>query len=184
MQPMVEATAKMLPGSVEASFHLAKILYLSSDLSNAQNNCSACLKIDPSFSKAHILMAQINVASNQPKLAIQSLEASMSYNFQVRNMPMFHIIKAKALKMQGLYDEALSTLNTAMSLPGIKTEIKSKNENCIWKRYSLQNNCLNIGFNPPLFFYFQLKDSRASMMIPSPQLAIGPPCSWNVSILI
>ena len=126
MLPMVEATAKMLPGSVEASFHLSKIRYLSNDMPNAQANCSACLKIDPSFSKAHILMAQINLASDQPKLAIQSLEASMSYNFQVRNMPMFHIIKAKALKMQGLLDEALSTLNTAMGLPGIKTEIKSK----------------------------------------------------------
>ncbi len=71
-------------------------------------------------------MARIHISNEQSKLAIQSLEASLSYNFQVRNMPMFHIIKAKALKMQGMYDEALNTLVAAMGLPGVKGEVKGR----------------------------------------------------------
>ena len=42
--------------------------------------------------------------------AQQSLEVGLSYNFQVRDHPLYHLINAKVLKDQGNLDEAISTL--------------------------------------------------------------------------
>jgi hypothetical protein len=45
---------------------------------------------------------------------------ALSYNFEVRHIPLFHILKAKALKIQGSYEDALNVLNSAIQMPGIK----------------------------------------------------------------
>lgn len=44
----------------------------------------------------------------------------MSHFFDIRHFPIFHILKAKALKLEGKYDEALTTLKSAIALPAFK----------------------------------------------------------------
>lgn len=39
---------------------------------------------------------------------------------QVRNSPLYHLIKARALKKLGKHEECLKTLKAAMSLPALK----------------------------------------------------------------
>ena len=87
----------------------------------AKANLQTILDKDPSYSDAHILMAQINLKNNDFKAANQSLEYGLSYNFQIKNHPTYHLIKARIFKQQGNYQEALKTLQLAMQLPGVKT---------------------------------------------------------------
>ena len=44
----------------------------------------------------------------------------MSYNFEVKDTPIYHIVKAKTQKKQNNLQEALKTLTVAMNLPGMK----------------------------------------------------------------
>ncbi|KAJ3090291.1 Tetratricopeptide repeat protein 21B [Quaeritorhiza haematococci] len=120
VQDILEVVGRIVPGSTEAILYLAKVKFLAGDKMSAQLLVSNCLKLDNGFAKAHILMAQIHLSNAQFKLATQSLEMGLSYNFEVRHLPLFHIVKAKALKSQEKYDDALATLNAAMALPGMK----------------------------------------------------------------
>lgn len=69
-------------------------------------------------------MSQIHLANDQHKQATQFLEMGLSYNFQVRNIPLFHILKARISKWEGNHKEALDALETALDLPGMKEHIK------------------------------------------------------------
>ncbi|RKO88575.1 hypothetical protein BDK51DRAFT_26131 [Blyttiomyces helicus] len=124
VQDLLEVICRIVPGSTEATFYLAKIRFLMGDKMAAQVAATSCLRLDSSYSKAHILMAQIHLSNNHHKQAMQSLEMGLSYNFEVRNVPLFHILKARALRLQGSLDEALATLNAALNLPGMKEPVK------------------------------------------------------------
>jgi tetratricopeptide (TPR) repeat protein len=73
-------------------------------------------------------MAQIHTFGHQYSLATQSLEMGLSYNFKVRDYPLYHIIKAQSLRMQGSFTEALSSLKIVMGLPGIKIAVENLDE--------------------------------------------------------
>ncbi len=62
--------------------------------------------------------------NNDFKAANQSLEYGLSYNFQIKNHPTYHLIKARIYKQQGNIAEALKTLQLAMQLPGVKKQCK------------------------------------------------------------
>ena len=49
---------------------------------NSQSTVARCLELDPSYSSAHLLMAQIALKQKNHRLANQSLEQALSYNFQ------------------------------------------------------------------------------------------------------
>ncbi|KAJ3102995.1 Tetratricopeptide repeat protein 21B [Phlyctochytrium planicorne] len=117
---VLEEILKFLPGSIEATFQLAKIKFLSGEAIAAQGLASKCLRFEPSFLQAHMLLSEIYSHLNQPKLSLQSLEMGLSYNFEARNMPKFHLLKAKALKTQGQLEEALQILSNTMKLPGVR----------------------------------------------------------------
>ncbi|KAJ3030267.1 UNVERIFIED_CONTAM: Tetratricopeptide repeat protein 21B [Siphonaria sp. JEL0065] len=107
---------KIAPGSVEACYSLGKVKYLMGDLVAAQSMTNSCLKLDPTHSKAHVLIAQIQLANGNPKGCIASLDNGLSNNFEVRHILQFPILKAKALKIQGNNEEALKVLTGAMGM--------------------------------------------------------------------
>jgi len=49
-----------------------------------------------------------------------SLENGLSYNFEVKDSPIYYIIRAKIQKKQNNLNEAMETLSVAMNLPGMK----------------------------------------------------------------
>jgi tetratricopeptide repeat protein 21B len=81
-------------------------------------------------------MAEIQMAQGQYVAARQSLEVGLSYNFKVREHPVYHLIKARLEKRQGSFEEAVETLRTAMSLPAFK----SKNST----RFRTQTSCCRV----------------------------------------
>ncbi|MGH0119571.1 UNVERIFIED_CONTAM: hypothetical protein FKN15_032396 [Acipenser sinensis] len=117
---VLETVVKTVPGLVEAVYLMAKVKFLAGDIDAAQNSIQHCLEQNPSHADAHLLMAQIYLMQGSFKLSSQSLELCLSYNFEVREHPLYHLIKAQTQKNMGEVQEAIQTLQMAMSLPGMK----------------------------------------------------------------
>ena len=121
---ILEPVTKACPGLRDAQFLVAKAKYLSGDLKASVSTLHHVLdNIDPTFAEAHLLMAQVQLHQGNFMNAQQSLEVGLSYNFEVRNHPIYHLINAKVLKDQGEVKEAIRTLQTAMQLVN---DIKNK----------------------------------------------------------
>ncbi|XP_059783997.1 tetratricopeptide repeat protein 21B isoform X5 [Balaenoptera ricei] len=126
---ILETIVRTVPGLLQAVFLIAKVKYLSGDTEAAYNNLQHCLEHSPSYADAHLLMAQVYLSQEKFKLCSQSLELCLSYNFKVREYPLYHLIKAQSQKKMGEITEAIKTLHMAMSLPGMRrtgTSAKSK----------------------------------------------------------
>uniref|UniRef100_A0A6I8N4T4 Tetratricopeptide repeat protein 21B n=1 Tax=Ornithorhynchus anatinus TaxID=9258 RepID=A0A6I8N4T4_ORNAN len=117
---VLEAVVKMVPGLLQAVFLMAKVKYFSGDAAAASSNLKHCLEHNPSYAEAHLLMAQVYLSENNFKLCSQSLELCLSYNFEIREHPLYHLIKAQSQKKMGEISEAIKTLHIAMSLPGMR----------------------------------------------------------------
>ncbi|XP_041371664.1 tetratricopeptide repeat protein 21B-like [Gigantopelta aegis] len=117
---VLDPLTRAVPGLMESVYLIGKVKFLAGDIDAAQTTLQHCLDQDATFSDAHILMAQIHLHQNNFKQANQSLEVGLSYNFEVRDHPVYHLIKARILKKQGDMAEAVKTLQLAMLLPGVK----------------------------------------------------------------
>uniref|UniRef100_A0A8C2PDW8 Tetratricopeptide repeat domain 21B n=1 Tax=Capra hircus TaxID=9925 RepID=A0A8C2PDW8_CAPHI len=117
---ILETIVRTVPGLLQAVFLIAKVKYLSGDIEAAYNNLQHCLEHSPSYADAHLLMAQVYLSQEKFKLCSQSLELCLSYNFKVREYPLYHLIKAQSQKKMGEIAEAIKTLHMAMSLPGMR----------------------------------------------------------------
>ncbi|CAD7690626.1 unnamed protein product [Nyctereutes procyonoides] len=117
---VLETIVRTVPGLQQAVFLIAKVKYLSGDIEAAYNNLQHCLEHSPSYADAHLLIAQVYLSQEKFKLCSQSLELCLSYNFKVREYPLYHLIKAQSQKKMGEIAEAIKTLHMAMSLPGMR----------------------------------------------------------------
>ncbi|XP_005393347.1 PREDICTED: tetratricopeptide repeat protein 21B [Chinchilla lanigera] len=117
---VLETVVRTVPGLLQAVFLIAKAKYLSGNIEAAFNNLQHCLDHNPSYADAHLLMAQVYLSQEKFKLCSQSLELCLSYNFNVREYPLYHLIKAQAQKKMGEVTEAIKTLHMAMNLPGMR----------------------------------------------------------------
>ncbi|XP_012885344.1 PREDICTED: tetratricopeptide repeat protein 21B isoform X1 [Dipodomys ordii] len=117
---VLETIVRTVPGLLQAVFLIAKVKYLSGDIEAAYNNLQHCLEHNPSYAEAHLLMAQVYLSQEKFKLCSQSLELCLSYNFDVREYPLYHLIKAQSQKKMGEISEAITTLHMAMNLPGMR----------------------------------------------------------------
>uniref|UniRef100_A0ABI7YEC8 Tetratricopeptide repeat domain 21B n=1 Tax=Felis catus TaxID=9685 RepID=A0ABI7YEC8_FELCA len=117
---ILETIVRTVPGLLQAVFLIAKVKYLSGDIEAAYNYLQHCLEHNPSYADAHLLIAQVYLSQEKFKLCSQSLELCLSYNFKVRECPLYHLIKAQSQKKMGEIAEAIKTLHMAMSLPGMR----------------------------------------------------------------
>ncbi|XP_063003515.1 tetratricopeptide repeat protein 21A [Elgaria multicarinata webbii] len=120
LNPLVKAA----PGMIEPLFLMAQVKYLSGELETAQGTLQRCLELDPTSTDANLLMAQIHLSQGNIKECAHSLEIGVSYNFQLRDSPLYHFIKARALNKAGEYPEAIKVLKMLINLPQMKGEIK------------------------------------------------------------
>ncbi|XP_078279665.1 tetratricopeptide repeat protein 21B-like [Rhinoraja longicauda] len=123
---ILEPVFKVAPGIKEVLYIMAQIRYLSGNLSTAQGILHPYLQTDPSFADGHLLMAQIYMSQGNYKECSHSLELGLSYNFQVRDHPTYHLIKARALKKMGNIGEAVTILKTAIGLLGARSYSNGK----------------------------------------------------------
>uniref|UniRef100_A0AAV2JXT5 Tetratricopeptide repeat protein 21B n=1 Tax=Knipowitschia caucasica TaxID=637954 RepID=A0AAV2JXT5_KNICA len=117
---LLETVVKTVPGLLPGLYLMAKVKYQSGDFESAQSSLSHCLQQCPTFADAHMLMAQIHLVQGNVTMCSQSLELCLSHNFEIRENPLFHLIKGQAQKKMGELTEAIQTLQMAMSLPGVR----------------------------------------------------------------
>uniref|UniRef100_A0A670IZN8 Tetratricopeptide repeat domain 21A n=1 Tax=Podarcis muralis TaxID=64176 RepID=A0A670IZN8_PODMU len=94
------------------------------ELETAQGTLQRCLELDPTSTDANLLKAQIHLSQGNIKECVHSLEIGVSYNFQLRDSPWYHFIRARALNKAGEYPEAIKVLKMLISLPQMKGEAK------------------------------------------------------------
>ncbi|XP_071825631.1 tetratricopeptide repeat protein 21B-like isoform X2 [Apostichopus japonicus] len=117
---VLEPITKAVPGLVDSFYLIGKVRYLMGQVDQAQASLQKCLDAKPQFADAHLLMAQIYLYQGNFQQSQQSLEMGLSYNFEVREMPLYHLIRARAQKKMGQLDDCVKTLQTAMNLSGVK----------------------------------------------------------------
>lgn len=118
LSPVVKAA----PALIDPLYVMAQVKYLSGELENAQSTLQRCLELDPTSADAHLLMSQVYLAQGNFAMCSHCLELGVSHNFQVRDHPLYHFIKARALNKSGDYPGAIKTLKMIVKLPTVKTE--------------------------------------------------------------
>ncbi|XP_012311059.2 tetratricopeptide repeat protein 21A isoform X3 [Aotus nancymaae] len=118
LNPVVKAA----PALIDPLYLMAQVRYYSGELENAQSTLQRCLELDPTSVDAHLLMCQIYLAQDNFGMCFHCLELGVSHNFQVRDHPLYHLMKARALSKAGDYPEAIKTLKMVIKLPALKKE--------------------------------------------------------------
>ncbi|KAL9694787.1 hypothetical protein quinque_014072 [Culex quinquefasciatus] len=119
---ILDSVVKACPGLVEASFLLAKVQFLSSEVGAAATTLQKILHdIDPTYSDAHLLIAQIHIQQKSYQRAAQSLEICLSHDFKVRENPMYHLLQGIVYKNQQRYEDGLKSFFTAMNICGLSS---------------------------------------------------------------
>ncbi|XP_053324276.1 tetratricopeptide repeat protein 21A [Spea bombifrons] len=120
LTPVVNAA----PALMEPLYLMAQAKYLAGNLEGALGSLQRCVEVDATCADVHLLMAQIYFEKGQFKECSQSLETGVSYNFQVRDHPLYHLMKARILKKNGELAEAITTLKMTMKLPEMSSRAK------------------------------------------------------------
>jgi len=126
LSPQVQRATRVLdtlvrktPGLLEAQVLLTRARYLAGDLEGAARAGGAVVRLDPTLSEVHILLAQVHLAGQQYRAAEQALEQALSFAFEVREWPQYSIVRAHVLLERGEAEEALKMLEGAMAQPGV-----------------------------------------------------------------
>lgn len=117
---ILEQLTKAVPGLLEGLFLLAKVKYLSGDTNEAKIVLRRIIDQEATYSEAYILLAQVYTRDGNVQLAYEALENGLSYNFDLKTHPMYHLIRARILKKEQKYDEACKLLQSALNLPGVR----------------------------------------------------------------
>ncbi|XP_031832068.1 tetratricopeptide repeat protein 21B [Nomia melanderi] len=118
---LLEQLTDAYPGLITAQLLLSKAKMQSGELEDAANILKNILNnVDSSNAEAHLLMAQILACQGNYQLASQSLEVGLSYNFKIRDNPIYHLIIGIVQKENKDIESAIKSFQTAMSYAGLQ----------------------------------------------------------------
>ena len=112
----------LAPGFIEAQFLLAKARFLGRKFEASERTLNDCLVLDPTFSKAHVLMAQLHLKQQRPSDATKSLEQAKALDFEIRENPQFHLIQGRVVDASGDTEGAIAILEGALKLPAMQSK--------------------------------------------------------------
>uniref|UniRef100_A0A915PRR2 Tetratricopeptide repeat protein 21B n=1 Tax=Setaria digitata TaxID=48799 RepID=A0A915PRR2_9BILA len=116
------------PALLIAGYFLAKTKYLSMDFTEAERLLKHCTERSDAPPETYLLMAQIHLCKNNYDEAGKDLDIGLSYNFKVREHPLYHLIRAKIQKNSKQIAASIQTLQKAIQLPLFKAEESKKRE--------------------------------------------------------
>jgi tetratricopeptide repeat protein 21B len=110
------------PGLLPALYRLANVHYTMGDLKTATATLRQIIDhVDPTYVDAYLLLAQIELKQDNQVQAAQWLEMGLSYNFQVRDHPLYHLLLARIQRLHKKdYEAALASLRNALVLSGMR----------------------------------------------------------------
>ena len=125
--PLLQAALHLLalllqaiPGHLHGHLLHAKLLFLAAQPAAAQQAVQVALALDPTCAAGHLLASYLALYGEQWKASSAALEQARSCDFEVRNTPHYHFIKAKLLVASGQLDDARKVLVAAVDLPGVR----------------------------------------------------------------
>ncbi|XP_058794945.1 tetratricopeptide repeat protein 21B-like [Phymastichus coffea] len=114
---LLEHVTDACPGLSCALLLTGKVKMQIGDLNGALAALKTLLdNVDRTSAEAHLLMARILVKQGHYENASQTLEIGLSYNFKVRDDPLYHMILGSIAKENGDLEGAVKNLETAKSL--------------------------------------------------------------------
>lgn len=120
---ILEAICKACPGLVVAVYQLARVQFMCSEISEAAKTLQRILtELDPTYTDAHLLIAQIHLQNSQYDRAAQSLDVCLSHNFKVRDYPMYHLLHGIINKNQQQPMVAMKSFLSALSISDAGTK--------------------------------------------------------------
>jgi tetratricopeptide repeat protein 21B len=99
---------------------LAKVKYLSGNSNEAKQVLRRIIDQEAAYYDAYILLAQVHTREGNIQLAYDALEQGLSFNFELKNHPLYHLIRARILKREQKYEEACRLLQSTLSIIGMK----------------------------------------------------------------
>lgn len=117
---ILENCTSRVPALLDAHLVIAKANFEMKKLDKTQQTLNHCIDINPSHSDTYLAMSQLHLAKDNFKSANSCLEQAVSYDFKIRNSPIFQLVKSEVLANQGALDEAKTQLEDAMKLPGVR----------------------------------------------------------------
>jgi len=117
---ILENVTAVVPALLDAHLVVAKANFEMGQLDKAQTCLNHCLSINPQHSDTYLTLAQLHLQKEGFRSANNCLEQALSYDFKIRNDPVYQLVKSECLANSGSLDEAKSQLEDAMKLPGVR----------------------------------------------------------------
>jgi tetratricopeptide repeat protein 21B len=131
------------PGLAEAYFLMAKIKLYANDRQSALCLIDKCIQRNGSFGDALLLKAHICVLEQKTQMAVQALESALSHDFQIRDQPLYTLVRARTLALSRKYDEAIDLLNDRQHSTGSRR----KNALTVAERFTFDLLTLDLFIN-------------------------------------
>ncbi|THD28846.1 Tetratricopeptide repeat protein 21B [Fasciola hepatica] len=163
LEPVISAA----PGIQITAYLQAYTQYLLGDALAALSSVKACLELDETWVEGHILLAQIYLYQANLKLAERALETGLSNNFEVRDHPLYQLVRARLLIRQGSAKVAVQILKqTIASLSGLDSSTAGGRQTTT-KRSSVQETSSsggkNLSASERLTLYLELAEAHRSL---------------------
>ena len=117
---ILETVTGSVPALLDAHLVVAKANFEMGKLTKARTCLNHCLSINPQHSGTYLTLAQLHLAQDGYRSANNALEQALSYDFKIRNDPIYHLAKSSCLANAGSLSAAKSQLESAMKLPGVR----------------------------------------------------------------
>lgn len=117
---VLAAVKARFPGFIPAVLLLGQCTIALGDKEEGLKHINACIALDGTNSEIHITLAQIYTAQGATAQAQSALEQALAFDFAVRELPLYNLIRAQGLVDAGNLPEAQRILEQAMTSPGVR----------------------------------------------------------------
>ncbi|XP_036445416.1 tetratricopeptide repeat protein 21B [Colossoma macropomum] len=117
---ILEAVIRAAPGVFASCYYMAQVKFLTGDQAATQHFLNLCMEKEPTMPEIHLLQAKRHLHAGDFSKCLSCLESGVSYNFELRQMPQYNLIKARALKGTGELTAAIQCLRMVLSMPGVR----------------------------------------------------------------
>ncbi|CAH8549408.1 unnamed protein product [Schistosoma rodhaini] len=152
---ILEPLTLSAPGFQKGIYLTAYVHYMLRNTTIAISNVKKCLEVNPSFLDGYILLAKIHLYMSNLKAAEQTLETGVGNNFEIRNHPLYQLVRARIMSEQGSAKISVQILKQAIA-------------NLSNYSQSIKSNCFNYSFNDimpsdKLSLYIELADAHRTL---------------------
>jgi tetratricopeptide (TPR) repeat protein len=119
-QEFLDFLVRILPGSTETLFYMAKARLFFGDINGAELRLTKCLNQNQLYLDAHLLLCEVYLEGKSYTSALNALELSLSLDFSIRSMIKFHYLKGMCHKFLGNHSESVKSFKEGLGLPASK----------------------------------------------------------------